>query len=509
MVDARRLQDESAEVAMIPPAGLPLSRRRAPRATAPSDPVPAWKRALGIAEGLTMMAALLAVGGSLAATYERSLADERIVPGLSIEDTEVGGMTAEEARSAAARAADARLERPLLLRAGDVQSETTAARLGGMVEIDEAWARATQWGRSGRVLEDVRQRARARDGVSIALGLGFDQSVALQELLALAPKHDRPSLPARLDLAGRRVTTSRIGTTLLPYDSLSDVAIGLAEGADTIELAWMEKPPAEENPRLADLDVSVLLGTFSTPYRMDASHADRTHNLKLGAAAIDGVILLPGEEFSFNEVVGPRSAEAGYRYAPGITGGELVDVLGGGICQVATSLYGAAFFSGSALESSRPHSRPSSYVDMGLDATVVYPTIDLKLKNPYEFPIALHMRVSQGTVLAEVLGPRRPYTVAFEREVQEVVPFPVVERGDPNLPVGASRVTQRGLRGFSVIRRRRLMEHGDEVKVEERRLNYPPTSEIRYVGTGGTGAVPEPRKWPALREPKARLRIVQ
>ena len=147
----------------------------------------------------------------------------------------------------------------------------------------------------------------------------------------------------------------------------------------------------------------------------------------------------PARPSPSNQVVGERSAERGYRYAPGISGGQIVDVLGGGICQVASSLYGAAFFSGLGLERQRPHSRPSGYVDMGLDATVVWPDVDLVLRNDFDFPVVLHMRVNQGKVSAEVLGPERPYEVAFEREVLQFTPYRSVYRDDERCKSVAAR----------------------------------------------------------------------
>ena len=255
------------------------------------------------------------------------------------------------------------------------------------------------------------------------------------------------------------------------------------------------------------LDVSVVLGSFDTPYQM--SDGDRTHNLKVGAASLDGTVLMPHELFSFNEVVGPRTPEAGYRYATGIAAGQLVDTEGGGICQVSSTLFGAAFFAGLEIVRARPHSRPSSYVDMGLDSTVVYPDIDMKLRNPFDFPVVLHMTVSQGKVRAEVLGPRRPYQVAFERELKERLPYETVWRNDDRLRSGTESVAQRGMRGFKIERRRKLYQGGEVVATETWELSYPPTTEILRRGTNPAGEVPESKPATPLRDPAPQLRIVQ
>ena len=233
------------------------------------------------------------------------------------------------------------------------------------------------------------------------------------------------------------------------------------------------------------------------------------HNLKLGAAAIDGTVLMPGEQFSFNATVGDRSAEAGYRYATGISAGQLVDVLGGGICQVSSTFFGAAFFGGLEIVSSRPHSRPSSYVDMGLDSTVVYGAIDMKVKNSFDFPVVLHMTVSGGKVRAEVLGVRRPYQVTFERELLETRPFTTVWRDDDRLRTGTTVVAQRGRRGFKVARTRLRSAGGEVVDEQTWELRYPPTTEIVRRGTNPNGETPKEKVRPPLRNPAAHLRVVQ
>lgn len=459
-----------------------------------------------------MIAAGAGVAALLAGSYEHSLTDDRVYPGVKLYGEEVGGLSEAQLSAAAGDAGERSLDRPLTLRAGEAQVSTTARALGAVPTPDAAIDLALGMGRSGGLLANLRERAVARAGaVDIQVGLRFEEDAALSQLLALAPQVDRPSLPTRLDLDRRKVLPASVGTALLPYDSLSAVALGLARGDDNVDLVVQDKPPVldELEDLGGELDISVVLGSFSTPYSMEGDRADRTHNLKVGAAAVDGTVLQPGEEFSFNGSVGERSAEAGYRYAPGITGGELVDVLGGGICQVASSLHGAAFFSGIEIHRSRPHSRPSSYVDMGLDATVVYPTIDLKFRNDFDFPVVLHMTVNQGKVRAEILGPRRPFQVAFERSVDEVLPYRTLYRDDPRLQLGTTKVGQRGMRGFKVTRTRKLYKAGEVAGEQAWKLEYPSTTEIIRRGTNPAGEIPEHKQKPPLRDPAKELRIVQ
>ncbi|HLT34991.1 MAG TPA: VanW family protein [Enhygromyxa sp.] len=463
-------------------------------------------------ESCTMLAAGVAAAAMLCGAWERSQADATVVPGLTLAGIEIGGLDQAALEAVAAQAGQQTLDRELTLRAGPVETTTTARALGATPDPRSAIEQALGYGRSGDLLADLQARVQARAGlVDLRVGMRFDERRALEQLLELAPDVDTMSLPTRLDLEARKVVPAQQGTALLPYDSLSSVALGLAAGAETIELAIAHKPPVEDPlGEIADaLDIGVVLGSFSTPYSMDTNYGDRTANLKVGAAALDGHVLMPGERFSFNEVVGDRGVESGYRYAPGITGGQLVDVVGGGICQIASTVFGASFFAGLDIVHARPHSRPSGYVDMGLDATVVWDSIDLVLANPYEFPVVIHMTVSQGQVRAEILGPQRPYQIAFERTLKEATAYETVHRSDPKLRTGAQVVVQRGMRGFKLERVRKFHRGGEVVREESWELAYPPTREIIRIGTNPTGELPEKKQLPALRDPAASMRIMQ
>lgn len=460
-----------------------------------------------------MLAAGAVAAAMLAGAWEQRAEAELVVAdGVTLAGEPIGGLSRAEVEAVAASVAERELDRALTLRAGPAERSTSARALGAVPAPEAVVDEALRFGNSGDLIDDLRARSLARSGaVDLRVGMRFDEQRALDQLLELAPEVDTLSLPTRLDLEARQVLGATRGTALLPYDSLSSVALGLASGSETIELAVAHKAPVEDPLGvIADqLDVGVVLGSFSTPYSMDAAKADRTANLKVGAAALDGHVLMPGETFSFNEVVGNRSAENGYRYAPGISGGQIIDVLGGGICQIASTLFGAGFFAGLEVVHARPHSRPSSYVDMGLDATVVWDSVDLVLRNPYEFPVVVHMSVNQGQVHGEVLGPRRPYQVAFERSLVESMPYETVERADPRLRTGTSVVVQRGMRGFKLERVRKLYAGGEVVDEHSWDLTYPATREIIRVGTNPAGAEPEKKSLAALRDPAASMRIMQ
>ncbi len=493
-----------------PAAKIASERRSEPPRRSP------W-RILGASAFAAFEIAALAVGGlwalgGLGRAYLETQDRAVVVPGVKVAGHDVGGLQGGDLEAVAFAAGLAATSQPIVLAVGSEEVETTRLLLGAEPDPRGAIEAALAVGRSGNPLRDLYDRVHAGRGeFDFSVSYSFDEQRAIDRLLALAPEVETPSLPTRLDFDARKVVPAQRGTALLAYDSMSAIATGLARGDDRIELVVQDKPPVTDPlASIADsLDISIVLGSFDTPYQQDEAHADRSHNLKVGAAALDGTVVMPGEVFSFNEVVGDRTAENGYRYATGIEAGQLVDVVGGGICQVSSTIFGAAFFAGLGIVQAVPHSRPSDYVDMGLDSTVVYGSLDMKLRNDYDFPVVLHMTVSQGKVHAEVLGPRRPYQVVFERKLEETKPFDRVWRDDPTLRTGAEKLVQRGRRGFKMKRYRKLLQGGTVVKTEEWKLEYPSTTEIHKRGTNPSGELPEDKPLPKLREPAPNLKITQ
>ena len=145
-----------------------------------------------------------------------------------------------------------------------------------------------------------------------------------------------------------------------------------------------------------------LLAKYSTKY--SASNKDRTTNLKLAAGKINGTVLMPGETFSYNTVVGERTIEAGYKEAAMYQDGKVVDGLGGGICQISTTLYNAALYANLEIVDRSNHMFIPSYSDAGRDATVVYGAIDFKFKNSRNYPVKIMFSVSGGVAKCEIYG---------------------------------------------------------------------------------------------------------
>lgn len=201
--------------------------------------------------------------------------------------------------------------------------------------------------------------------------------------------------------------------TVEPYAVFPEVK-GVDFDQELLANMIMENPDAEEYSTdliYTDADITIkdfgkeafpnLLASFSTKY---VNNPDRTTNLRLAAKKIDGTVVLPGEVFSYNKVVGKRTIDAGYKNAAIYQDGQVTDGLGGGICQISTTLYNAAIEAGMLIEERRNHMFVPTYADAGKDATVVWGSTDFKFENRRSYPIKIEATVSGGIARVKIYG---------------------------------------------------------------------------------------------------------
>jgi len=244
-------------------------------------------------------------------------------------------------------------------------------------------------------------------------------------------------------------------------------------------------------PRVKLDDIKTVkdtLGVYVTTF--DPNQKARTNNLKLAAASIDGTIIMPDQVFSLNEALGPRSEKDGYQKAPVFANNRVVQDVGGGICQVATTLYNAVLQAGLEIIERRPHSRPISYAPLGLDATISSTAgTDMKFRNNTDFPVMISISVKDDKLIARIFG-CQTYAgrkIRVETEKKEIQPR-VVVKSDPALPEGSRVVKQAGKKGYLVKIYRVVSENGRDV--EKTLLSedyYRPTDMIILVGPNGSG----------------------
>jgi vancomycin resistance protein YoaR len=315
-----------------------------------------------------------------------------------------------------------------------------------------------------------------------SLPVRVNRDAAVKALTLLKAKTDRAPINAYLDLEARSINDDMPGIALDTWGSIPRIAVAARQNAATLDLATIAVPATVTKTGLGIDDISNVLGHYITKFPV--TDRDRNFNLKLAASKLNGVVLKPNEEFSFNATVGERSQRMGYKVAHVITAGEMVDGLAGGTCQISTTLFGAAFFGGLDIVKTINHSRPSAYTPLGFDATVVWPDVDLKLKNPFEFPVVIRYVVANGEAKVEILGKKRPYDkVVFERKIIEESPFPTEERLDEEMPMDATSIDQAGFNGYKIERLRKIYKGGKVVKTNKWTLNYKPVTEYIRRGT--------------------------
>lgn len=380
------------------------------------------------------------------------------------------------------------LERQVELVTAHGSVKQTWAELGAAVDPDEL----------GQVRGEL--DALAAKG---SLPLRIDRDKATAALLVIKAQHDVSPVDAYLDLEERKVYADQPGKALDVWASLPRLEAAARQAAPRLELANTPVPAAVTRQTLGIDDISTVMGHYLT--RFPVTDRDRNFNLKLAASKLNGVVLRPGDEMSFNATVGERSEKEGYKIAHVITAGEMVDGLAGGTCQISTTLFGAAFFAGLDIPRTINHSRPSAYTPLGFDATVVWPNTDLKLKNPYEFPVVIHYRVANGEAVVEILGKPRPYDkIVFERNVLESTPFPTEERLDEEIPKDVTSIDQAGFNGYKLERFRKFFKDGKLVKTNKWTVEYKPVTEYVRRGTNADPAAKAPPEKPVtrLQEPK-------
>ncbi len=252
---------------------------------------------------------------------------------------------------------------------------------------------------------------------------------------------------------------------------------------------------------LADREFfSDILGTTTSSFNV--REVNRTVNVTLAAKHCNGIVLMPGDEFSFNGSVGPRTAARGFKSAAIFAGGEVVDGLGGGICQVSSMIYMSALKAELAIVNRRPHRFIVDYTPIGQDATVVYGSIDFRFKNSNADPVYLSATISGGTLTVTLYGTSAytgegERTVTLETKINSTTAYTTKYTTDNSLAPGASKVTQKGKNGYTCEVWRVVRIDGTEVSREKvNNSSYSPCTKQVKQGPAVTAA-PVPSLTPA------------
>ncbi|MFQ3586225.1 MAG: VanW family protein [Fimbriimonadaceae bacterium] len=404
---------------------------------------------------------VLVLGASvLVAAYRY---EPRVRPGTLVGQVPVEGLTRDEAARKLRIWWETEKGREMTLvipgRPGR-EMRLAASRLGVVLD-DQAIAEELPcddfWSSAGRLL------GQPADPVRLEPRYRFVEA----DLSAVAKFVDEASgerRPAKISFVdGKIVRTPEKARIALDVESLPGALTAALASDGVVRLPVVEAPKRVPDEMLNK--VTHVIGAYST--RFSAGQVSRSWNIRLAAEKLDGLILLPGEEFSFNEAVGERTARRGYRLAGVYVQGRHDVGIGGGICQVSGTLYNAALLANLKITRRSNHSMPVPYLAVGRDAAVDYNSLDLRFRNNLNSPIAISSTCEAGRLTFRILGEPDPGLEVkivtsghrtWSRGVQYV--------HDGTLPAGKQRVVEKGSPGHAINTYRVLVRDGRELKRE-------------------------------------------
>lgn len=229
--------------------------------------------------------------------------------------------------------------------------------------------------------------------------------------------------------------------------NLEEARTMLQEDKEIYEIPLIITKPSITTKQIGSEAFPDLLSTYSTKY--DASDSARTTNLRIATQKINDKVVLPGETFSYNKTLGERTPAAGYKNAKVYENGQVVDGIGGGICQISSTLYNSVLMANLDIVERRNHQFVTSYTPAGRDATVVYGSTDFKFKNNRDYAIKIKASISNGIATVSIYGIKseNEYKVTFSHKTISSIPYTVKYIDDNTLPVGTEKVKQKGANG--------------------------------------------------------------
>ncbi|MCE5315013.1 MAG: VanW family protein [Armatimonadota bacterium] len=409
---------------------------------------------------------------------------ERICRGVMISGVNVGLLTKAQASEVVREWAGKQCGRRITLTALDKRWVGASADFGACVKWEESVEKAFRVGRKGGICNRILCVCTSKgSGKRINARIALDDVQIKKTIAKIASVVNKPHKDARIKAVNGllEIEQDSVGLVLDEKRAVDSIAKALRSSNMVAAL-----PVVSDKPDVTAQDargINTLLARFTTHY--NPAKQDRTHNLTLAATAIDGIIVKPGQKFSYNDAVGPRDLETGFREAPIFVRGKLEPGVGGGICQVSSTLYNAALLAGVRVVERYPHSRTVPYVGPGRDATVAYGARDFKFENTDKSPICILTSIGRGSLTVDIYGSssdKKDITI-FAGTPKYTPAKPEQTIPDPALAPGVSQVVDKGSRGVSVTVYRKILEPGGKETTEVvSKDRYPAQPRIVAVG---------------------------
>ncbi len=333
----------------------------------------------------------------------------------------------------------------------------------------------------------------AGDGKVVLLTYVSPKAAGKSVVPVVGAKIGHPAKSARFKTSGGSVTVVPSKNGVGP--DMDDLAAQLtreladAKSQRRVELRTTITTPKLTTQQAREMGIKQRLGRFTTTYAAD--NASRVNNIHLLGDSLDGRLVAPGKTFSFNGAIGQRTAEKGYQEANAIVNGKLVPQLGGGICQVGTTIFNAVYESGLPITERRNHSFYISHYPKGRDATVSWGGPDFKFKNTTDDWVLVSVAYTDSSITIALYGTDPGYDVDSETSAwRNVKRYPTEEIKDPKMVVGSRVIEDPGVEGKTITVTRTVSKEGKEIRRDRFVSVYKPKVEVVRVGT-------KPKKKPA------------
>lgn len=424
--------------------------------------------------------------------------DDVIDKGVYIGGFDVGNMSAQEATDTLNAYFEKLKAQKVTLIGPKGNMELTLGEMGLTSKLDEAVRKATGTAKASNLITRfMLLKDLEGDNVVIDMGLSIDKQLTGNLIYKQLEKLEIPAVDWDMKKDGSKFVMTE-GKTGIAVDIVASVnaindAIAKEWQNGILEDVKFELTSVVTNPRGSQEElakVKDLLGTFSTDF--SSSNAGRKMNVTNGCSKINGTLLYPGDIFSAYAATSPYTAKNGYGVGGAYSNGELVESMGGGICQVSTTLYNAAIRAELKIKQRNAHSMVVSYVDPAVDAAIAGTYKDLKFQNNYDFPIYIEGYCKKGIITFNIYGietrdPNR--TVRFEHEIVSVNDPDTEYTLSKNYGVGYYKVTRSEHVGYTARLWKIVTVNG--VETEKIRMNnsiYSASCKKVTIGTAGATA---------------------
>lgn len=441
---------------------------------------------------------VVGIGSTLAYTSVASNNVEswegKIYPGVNVYGVDIGGLSTEEAvKSLNEKLSLNIMDKTLAVTVGDKKLDLKYSDLAPVYDSEVIAKDALAYGKDGSLLS---KNSKIKKGESHSLEAKISYNEAklkeFEETVKSTVGVQAKDAQITIDGDGISITKEQSGYKINEEELHNKLVENInGDPAEEVNLTFELE---ESKAKVTEADLSKIdgvIGSYSTSYVNTGD--GRVRNMEIAAQTVNGVVLMPGEEFSYNELIGDTTPDKGYEKANTYVGSKIVPDYGGGICQVSTTLYRAVMRANLRSTERMNHSLTVSYSEPGLDATVAYGAVDYKFINTYDFPIYISGYVSGGTVGFSIYGNQAGLggkTYNLVNEVHETYAPGVEYVEDAALEVGKEVKESAGMTGYKASSYQVTYENGVEVSREFVATDiYAVTNNIVKKGT----KKPEPK----------------